>query len=398
MIVCPSCEHRNPEGAESCEVCGASLDRSVYRACPSCGALNAADDLYCRRCLAELRSQSEGVSVQPQESAGGETPEIPEDPLEGLGDVLPLRPSVTIPHRLHPLLPAGSDEAGRQGAALFERLADGATSLGGEGLLPGIREATDAGRRRLAPSIRYFLWLLALLAVLLPLLLDSRPTAVNVDAPMQGLQPGEPVLLSVDYGPAYATALEPTTVALVEELLRRGVPTLVMSTSPAGLGQAERLVRAVETEGDVDLLLLGYLPGDEAGLRTLRAGFTAAFPASGLQRESRTAAAGLGDLQRIYLVTGQPGLLARWVEQIGYWSEAPLDAVVTSRIYPLALPYADSGQIRRVIAERGSLGGIEGEGADLISAWLDAAPLALFLLVVLVSNVAAWSASPRRAA
>jgi uncharacterized membrane protein YvbJ len=35
MIVCPTCNHHNPEGAEACAQCGASLAGFAYRACPT---------------------------------------------------------------------------------------------------------------------------------------------------------------------------------------------------------------------------------------------------------------------------------------------------------------------------------------------------------------------------
>ncbi|MGC9359039.1 MAG: double zinc ribbon domain-containing protein [Anaerolineae bacterium] len=55
MIVCPACQHPNPEDAKTCERCGGSLAGFVYRACPRCGALNPPDNTFCNRCLARIQ-------------------------------------------------------------------------------------------------------------------------------------------------------------------------------------------------------------------------------------------------------------------------------------------------------------------------------------------------------
>lgn len=67
MIVCPSCEHRNPEDAKECQKCGASLAGFAYRACPRCDALNPPDNTFCNRCLAQIRA-AEGPSADSNSS------------------------------------------------------------------------------------------------------------------------------------------------------------------------------------------------------------------------------------------------------------------------------------------------------------------------------------------
>ena len=56
MIVCPGCQHRNPEDARACQKCGSSLAGFAYRACPRCDALNPPDNSFCNRCLAQIRA------------------------------------------------------------------------------------------------------------------------------------------------------------------------------------------------------------------------------------------------------------------------------------------------------------------------------------------------------
>ncbi len=54
MIVCPRCQHHNPESAGRCEACGGSLAQAVYRVCPNCQALNPVRHAYCHRCFSLL--------------------------------------------------------------------------------------------------------------------------------------------------------------------------------------------------------------------------------------------------------------------------------------------------------------------------------------------------------
>jgi len=66
MIVCPVCNHRNPDDAPVCEACGGSLEHFVYRACPSCGALNPAGNVFCHRCFAELAGNAQPM-IEPKD-------------------------------------------------------------------------------------------------------------------------------------------------------------------------------------------------------------------------------------------------------------------------------------------------------------------------------------------
>jgi pSer/pThr/pTyr-binding forkhead associated (FHA) protein len=54
MIVCPNCNHPNPEGAVQCEACYTPLPATV--GCPSCGATVQADASFCGQCGYNLRA------------------------------------------------------------------------------------------------------------------------------------------------------------------------------------------------------------------------------------------------------------------------------------------------------------------------------------------------------
>ena len=54
MIVCPNCNHANPDGAVQCEACYTPLPATV--SCPSCGATVQADASFCGQCGFNLRA------------------------------------------------------------------------------------------------------------------------------------------------------------------------------------------------------------------------------------------------------------------------------------------------------------------------------------------------------
>jgi pSer/pThr/pTyr-binding forkhead associated (FHA) protein len=53
MIVCPNCNHHNPEGAQQCEACYTPLP--ALTACSHCGAAVQADANFCGQCGADLK-------------------------------------------------------------------------------------------------------------------------------------------------------------------------------------------------------------------------------------------------------------------------------------------------------------------------------------------------------
>ncbi|MDJ0555742.1 MAG: FHA domain-containing protein [Microcoleaceae cyanobacterium MO_207.B10] len=66
MIVCPNCNHQNPDGATQCEACYTPLP--VTTNCPNCGASVQADATFCGQCGFDLRANggTEENQVSPQ--------------------------------------------------------------------------------------------------------------------------------------------------------------------------------------------------------------------------------------------------------------------------------------------------------------------------------------------
>ena len=56
MIVCPNCNHPNPEGAQACEACYTPLPATT--SCPNCGTPVQTDSRFCGQCGFDLDSST----------------------------------------------------------------------------------------------------------------------------------------------------------------------------------------------------------------------------------------------------------------------------------------------------------------------------------------------------
>lgn len=71
MIVCPNCNHQNPEGAEACEACYTPLPKTTN--CPNCGATVQTDATFCGQCGQSLQPSTGVEEGEAQASA----PDLP---------------------------------------------------------------------------------------------------------------------------------------------------------------------------------------------------------------------------------------------------------------------------------------------------------------------------------
>jgi len=67
MIVCPNCNHQNPEGAQACEACYTPLPATTN--CPNCGATVQTDATFCGQCGHNLQPSTTESEGEAQASA-----------------------------------------------------------------------------------------------------------------------------------------------------------------------------------------------------------------------------------------------------------------------------------------------------------------------------------------
>ncbi|MBH8556399.1 FHA domain-containing protein [Nostocaceae cyanobacterium CENA357] len=75
MIVCPNCNHPNPDGAVQCEACYTPLPTTSN--CPNCGATVQADAAFCGQCGFNLHSTAAPATPAAATSVATVAPDIP---------------------------------------------------------------------------------------------------------------------------------------------------------------------------------------------------------------------------------------------------------------------------------------------------------------------------------
>ncbi|KAF3883703.1 MULTISPECIES: FHA domain-containing protein [Nostocales] len=94
MIVCPNCNHPNPDGAVQCEACYTPLPATTN--CPSCGATVQADASFCGQCGYNLRAAAAPAATAPTAVAVTVAPDISEPPPLVVPDPLVQPQPVTV--------------------------------------------------------------------------------------------------------------------------------------------------------------------------------------------------------------------------------------------------------------------------------------------------------------
>ncbi len=153
-------------------------------------------------------------------------------------------------------------------------------------------------------------------------------------------------------------------------------------------------------------MILGYLPGQEAGLRALGAGLEQAFIADGARgRPLREwpltqGLTTLRDFDQVILLADDAQTVRRWIEQVGGRHNVPLHALVTAAAEPLLVPYRQAGQLTTLI--NGAAGAAEYAAASGVgpSASVQTDGFALLFVLVLgmaiVTNAIYVSQGPER--
>ncbi|MGI0489549.1 FHA domain-containing protein [Pantanalinema rosaneae CENA516] len=94
MIVCPNCNHQNPDGAVQCEACYTPLP--AMTACPNCGAAVQTDASFCGQCGFNLKSVAAELEQPLVASNVSALPDLAVPDLELPPDAL-IPPPVAVP-------------------------------------------------------------------------------------------------------------------------------------------------------------------------------------------------------------------------------------------------------------------------------------------------------------
>jgi hypothetical protein len=130
--------------------------------------------------------------------------------------------------------------------------------------------------------------LLVALGVILPLVLPLRlavttsPPVENVYKEIESLEPGTPVIVSVDYDPSTQPELSPMTVAVLRHCFARDLPVILTTHNPGGAGLALEISDRISKEAGAvygeDYVFMGYKVGGAAVILSLGQDFRVSFP------------------------------------------------------------------------------------------------------------------------
>jgi len=293
----------------------------------------------------------------------------PREPLENIDDVLPLENIMALPHRSESPLPRAVQPEYEDQAKLLSQVL----------VLPRLGEEAHrlvSRARAVGPGkvLRIALYALLALAVAIPLVtgnhwfgtsISPRDSVVGLFQAVDSLPAGSVVLLSFDYDPGTADELAPGVAVVLDHLLQKEVSILALSTMPAGAPLAWQQLEqaALRIDGlsyGEDYLLLGYLPGEESGLRRITAGLAATFPRDYIERKEISQfalirrASKLSEIALIVTIAGDRVCVQRWLEQIQAPYGVPVVTVMTAAAEPGLSPYYSSGQLL------GMVGGLPG--------------------------------------
>ncbi|MGC9356583.1 MAG: hypothetical protein ACP5GX_01895, partial [Anaerolineae bacterium] len=274
----------------------------------------------------ELRPTGEVPEEAPPFEAFAEEPAEMEGPLAGLQGMLPALPMVDVPAKYEPRPRSSMPESVVQDAQLWQHLLE----------QPRGRERPVA-RRRERPGwtrvlVRLFL-LLMLLGVafvsfwdLIPFPLAQPPEQAGVDglrAALEARQPGETVILAVEYGPAQAGEMEAVAETLLTHLGEREIDVVAVSTLPQG----EAIARQLFVNDDAHLVEASYLPGGASALPQFLESADADF---------------------LMVIAGRSERLRWWVEQNATLGTGglPMGVAVSASVGPLAFPYLDTSNVQ----------------------------------------------------
>jgi hypothetical protein len=226
---------------------------------------------------------------------------------------------------------------------------------------------------RVAIALALMLALLAPIVTGLPAFLPPviPPEVAAVHDLVGGLPTGAPVLVAIDYDPGFSAEMDAIARTTLAHVISAGAVPVMISTTPTGPMQAERLIGQVAADSfplaaTQDYINLGFVPGGAMGISSFiqSPGATLPLELTGLNAWSFPALQGVDSLAgfRLILVATESSERARsWIEQIQSQAGAlpeipPLVMLVSAQTAPMVRPYYQA----RPAQVQGLVSGLDG--------------------------------------
>jgi hypothetical protein len=219
-------------------------------------------------------------------------------------------------------------------------------------------------------------------------------------------QPGSVALVSFDYSTATQGEMQPLAEAVIGRLRGQAMRLIFVSLEPEGAALAQRTLDKILLERNeaygVDMVNLGYVPGQVVGIRELVAGRKQLSALADLKEgltfadPERTAWSGLNNLGQVDVVitlSDNPATARWWIEQMAGAippdddNERYLLAATSAIADPFLRPYLDSEQLDGLISGINGAAAIEAGRKNFGPARqiLDSQGIAHMLIVILIA-------------
>jgi hypothetical protein len=234
---------------------------------------------------------------------------------------------------------------------------------GKTGILVQARPSARRGFTRwLLPDGLIYLLILAVLLVILLVRppFGDIPFAPSTDVTqfynaVESVPNNAPVLVVYDWDATRSAEMSVLSQAVMRHLMSRHISFVTISTAPQGPGFAQQVVRnaladPVANYGytyGTDYLILGYIPGNEAALRSAVDDFTAVLPLDYQQIQRLDSypilqggnIRGAKDFALVIDLASDEAELRNWIEQVGARTNVPIVAAVPQSLDPIARSY-----------------------------------------------------------
>lgn len=281
-------------------------------------------------------------------------------PLAGISGILPLALAITEPHMLATPTPARSE-----GGRVFQLLL-------AEPLASAARVET-ADKRKGLFTVNHLLYLLILLAALVPLFFGLEQAGLGLNAATSGtalfydelesVPANGNALLAFEYTPGGAVELDAAARAIVNDLAARRVNVIALASNPNGATLAQNILQRTREEfPEFTFVNVGYIPGNEAGLRALASGWLSAGrqDVNGVAWGSTPLAGAVRNMDELaltVLIAGDDAALRAWMEQVEPRVSSPIIAATSAQLEPQARNYVNADQLQASL--RGLTGAAE---------------------------------------
>lgn len=216
---------------------------------------------------------------------------------------------------------------------------------------------------------RRWIYFLVAVSVVFPMLVVIKfpiritPEAKQLYDAVEALPDSSIVFLTFDYYPSTLAETEPISVAALNQMFRKNIKIITMTTVPlGGPSIAERVTRKLAQKYNkvygVDFVNLGYKANYVAVLKGMGSSIESIYPADNTGTPLKNLplmnkVKNYNDIKFIYVVADN-GILDYWVSIVNAQYGIPVGAGVTAVMAPKMYSYVESKQLT------GLLGGMKG--------------------------------------